>query len=171
MKLLRFFENGVRIYFSSQYYKVFRNFNIFLFYFRNSDVEKMQEEMRLLCKHKLQATYSDYSHDKLSRDKAVFKLMHKSIAQLTENYPNLEYSVMNESFTKLCRNLIADSIIDRGIRVDGRKKDDLRNIGCQVKIFLCFYTFKSKLFRAIFGFFLSSCSCSLKKKGKCKKIK
>ena len=116
----------------------FQEFSYFFFNFRNSDVEKMREEMRLLCKQKLQATYSDYSHDKLSRDKAVFKLMHKSIAQLTENYPNLEYSVINESFTKLCRTLIADSIIDRGIRVDGRKKDDLRNIGCQVKNFLCF---------------------------------
>ena len=122
----------------NRYYQVFRNFHIFFFNFRNPDVEKMREEMRLLCKQKLQATYSDYSHDKLSRDKAVFKLMHKSIAQLTENYPNLEYSVINESFTKLCRTLIADSIIDRGIRVDGRKKDDLRNIGCQVKNFLCF---------------------------------
>ena len=121
----------------NRYYQVFRNFHIF-FNFRNPDVEKMREEMRLLCKQKLQATYSDYSHDKLSRDKAVFKLMHKSIAQLTENYPNLEYSVINESFTKLCRTLIADSIIDRGIRVDGRKKDDLRNIGCQVNNLLCF---------------------------------
>ena len=119
----------------------------------------MQEEMRLLCKQKLQATYSDYSHDKLSRDKAVFKLMHKSIAQLTENYPNLEYSVINESFTKLCRTLIADAIIDRGIRVDGRRKDDLRNIGCQVNNFWCL-AFKAKFFRVSMCFFLSS-SCFL----------
>ena len=132
MKLLRSFENVKSLLPS------FQEFSYFFFNFRNPDVEKMREEMRLLCKQKLQATYSDYSHDKLSRDKAVFKLMHKSIAQLTENYPNLEYSVINESFTKLCRTLIADSIIDRGIRVDGRKKDDLRNIGCQVKKFLCF---------------------------------
>ena len=132
MKLLRSFENVKSLLPS------FQEFSYFFFNFRNPDVEKMREEMRLLCKQKLQATYSDYSHDKLSRDKAVFKLMHKSITQLTENYPNLEYSVINESFTKLCRTLIADSIIDRGIRVDGRKKDDLRNIGCQVKNFLCY---------------------------------
>ena len=85
----------------------------------------MREELRLLCQNKLQLIYSDYSHDKISRDKAVFKLMHKSISQLQENYPNLEYAIINEAFSKLCRRLITDMIIDRGVRVDGRKKVEI----------------------------------------------
>ena len=94
----------------------------------------MHEEMRLLCKNHLRAIYQDSKHDKLSRDKATFKLMHKSISELSENYPSFEHSVFTEAFSKLSRNLMADMIIDNGVRVDGRKKDDLRNIGCQVDL-------------------------------------
>jgi polyribonucleotide nucleotidyltransferase len=89
----------------------------------------MHEEMRLLCKNHLRAIYQDTKHDKLSRDKATFKLMHKSIKELSENYPSFEHSVFNEAFSKLSRSLMADMMIDNGVRVDGRKKDDLRNIG------------------------------------------
>ena len=90
--------------------------------------------MSLLCRQKLQSIYSDYSHDKVSRDKAAFKLRDKSIPSLLEVCPTIDHSAINSAFSKLSREIIADKIIDNGVRVDGRKSDDLRNIGCQIDL-------------------------------------
>ena len=105
-----------------------------VFFFRNSDLEKMEQEMSILCKQKLQAIYSDYSHDKVSRDKAAFKLRDKTIPLLSENYPSIGHPDFSLAFSKLSREIIADKIIDNGVRVDGRKSVDLRNIGCQTDL-------------------------------------
>merc|ERR1712223_679112 len=95
---------------------------------------EMEQEMSILCKQKLQAIYSDYSHDKVSGDKAAFKLRDKTIPLLSENYPSIGHPDFSSAFSKLSREIIADKIIDNGVRVDGRKSVDLRNIGCQTDL-------------------------------------
>ena len=95
-------------------------------------IDKIQNEMESLCLQKLRGIYSDFSHDKHSRDKAISNLAKKTISELNQVGGSTE--LFSEVFTKLCRNVVAEMAIDNEIRVDGRKLNQLRNISCEVDL-------------------------------------
>ncbi len=88
----------------------------------------------MYCKQKLRMVYSDFSHDKISRDKAAFKIRDDAISELRSAHPEVEASLFYEAFTALSRQLVSEMVISEKIRVDGRKDNQLRNISCQIDL-------------------------------------
>ena len=101
---------------------------------RASDLNQIKEEMSMLLLQKLYAVYSNVSHDKISRDKAAFAVRDKAVQELRSNYPEMDPSIFYEAFNLISRTLVADMVIDNGMRVDGRRHNQLRNIGCQADL-------------------------------------
>ena len=99
-----------------------------------TEIHDIQRDMSLLCEQPLRAVASDTTHDKTSRDRATFAVRDTAIQQLKSTYPNANPALFYEAFTKLSRKMIADFALDQGYRVDGRGKDDLRQIGCAVDL-------------------------------------
>ena len=101
---------------------------------KSDQLASVKTELSMLVYQKLKAIYSDFSHDKISRDKAAFSLRDSAIKELRVNLPEIDPSLFYEAFNIISRNLVAELIINDGIRVDGRKHNELRNIGCQVDL-------------------------------------
>ncbi|XP_046402269.1 polyribonucleotide nucleotidyltransferase 1, mitochondrial [Ischnura elegans] len=81
---------------------------------------------------KLRAIFRDFSHDKLSRDEAVFAVRNEALEKLQEKFSTAE---INDSFNKVTRELFRLMIFEDDIRCDGRTLDQLRNISCEVDLY------------------------------------
>lgn len=98
------------------------------------ELEDVFQEIKLLCEQPLKAVYTDFSHDKISRDKAAFAVRDRVISHLKPSYPNLDPSAFYEAYSRLGRDIITQMVIEQQLRVDGRQIDELRKIGCQVDL-------------------------------------
>ena len=47
---------------------------------------------------------------------------------------NIDPSIANEAFVKLCRKCISDQALDDQTRVDGRTVNEIREISCEVDL-------------------------------------
>ena len=56
-----------------------------------------------------------------------------AVKQLKKNQ-NIDPSVTNEAFVRVCRSTISDLALDDGARVDGRTVDEIREISCEVDL-------------------------------------
>ncbi|MBD4896763.1 hypothetical protein GUF81_14015, partial [Xanthomonas citri pv. citri] len=81
----------------------------------------------------LVAIFSDYSHNKLSRDEAVTALRQEARAALAGNFPGREGDV-EAAFQQLFKAVFRKLILDNGIRCDGRSCSELRPIRCRSDI-------------------------------------
>lgn len=86
---------------------------------------------------------SQYDLDKNARDKALDEIqetaVNSSIAELPEDHPlkvltTEEPKAIGNEFKKLTKKLMRSQIVEDGVRVDGRKLDQVRPISCQVGI-------------------------------------
>ena len=90
--------------------------------------------MSRLCLQPLRGVFSEVKHDKKSRDNASFDIRNKAISQLKKAYPDTETSLFYEAYNQLSRNVVSEKATQESSRVDGRKIDELRPIGCQVDL-------------------------------------
>ncbi len=72
-----------------------------------------------------------FKSDKPEREAATDALVAEIVSKLGERYPKEEILAV---FDKQVRNLLRNSILDKGKRVSGRGIDELRNISCEVGI-------------------------------------
>lgn len=94
--------------------------------------------------HKLNKSYykmiflfSDYSHDKLSRDLAVNNIRSDVVSSIRETFgaDDSDGAKTTEYFNLVCKEVFREIIFEQDIRCDGRQLNHLRNISCQVCIF------------------------------------
>ncbi|ERE88777.1 serine/threonine-protein phosphatase 4 regulatory subunit 3B [Cricetulus griseus] len=84
---------------------------------------------------KLYAVFTDYEHDKISRDEAVNKIRLDTEEQLKEKFPDVDQFEIIESFNVVAKEIFRSIILNEYKRCDGRDLTSLRNISCEVDMF------------------------------------
>ncbi|KAF6105560.1 polyribonucleotide nucleotidyltransferase 1 [Phyllostomus discolor] len=88
-----------------------------------------------LAMERLYAVFTDYKHDKISRDEAVNKIRLDTEEQLREKFPEVDSYEIIESFNVVAKDVFRSIILNEYKRCDGRDLTSLRNISCEIDIF------------------------------------
>ncbi|KAM5164668.1 polyribonucleotide nucleotidyltransferase 1, mitochondrial [Mantella aurantiaca] len=97
--------------------------------------EEIIETARRLASEKIYAVFSDYTHDKISRDESVNKIRLETEEVLKEKFPEADpYDIM-ESFSVVSKEVFRNKVLNENKRCDGRDLASLRNISCEVDLF------------------------------------
>uniref|UniRef100_A0AAQ4S393 polyribonucleotide nucleotidyltransferase n=1 Tax=Gasterosteus aculeatus aculeatus TaxID=481459 RepID=A0AAQ4S393_GASAC len=95
----------------------------------------MVEHLRQSVSKKIYAVFTDYSHDKISRDEAVNKVRLEAEEDLKERFPQAEHFEIIESFNTVSKEVFRSLVLNEYKRCDGRELTALRNISCDVDLF------------------------------------
>ncbi|XP_036402616.1 polyribonucleotide nucleotidyltransferase 1, mitochondrial isoform X1 [Megalops cyprinoides] len=96
---------------------------------------EMVELARQLASEKVYAVFTDFSHDKISRDEAINKIRLDTEEQIKEKYPQAEPYEVIEAFNTVSREVFRNLVLSEYRRCDGRDLTSLRDISCDVDIF------------------------------------
>ncbi|XP_058240790.1 polyribonucleotide nucleotidyltransferase 1, mitochondrial isoform X2 [Hemibagrus wyckioides] len=96
---------------------------------------EMVEYTRLLAGEKIYAVFTDFSHDKVSRDEAVNKIRLDTEEQVKEKFPQAEPFEVIEAFNVVSKDIFRNLVLTEYRRCDGRDLTSLRDISCEVDIF------------------------------------
>ncbi|XP_033001006.1 polyribonucleotide nucleotidyltransferase 1, mitochondrial isoform X2 [Lacerta agilis] len=97
--------------------------------------EQIVECAKQLASGKITAVFSDFTHDKISRDEAVNKIRLETEEQLKEKFPEVECYEIMESFNVVLKEVFRNLVLNEYRRCDGRDLTSLRNITCEVDMF------------------------------------
>lgn len=112
----------------------------------SSDPEANQEIENLfqaLAYSHLYDIFTDYEHDKLSRDNAITQVKNSVINAIIKTKTDPEqpsgsaysYSTLNDLFYKFVRKVVRNLALQESKRVDGRKLHELRPISCKSNLY------------------------------------
>ncbi|XP_042788249.1 polyribonucleotide nucleotidyltransferase 1, mitochondrial isoform X2 [Panthera leo] len=93
------------------------------------------EHTHKLAMERLYAVFTDYEHDKISRDEAINKIRLDTEEQLKEKFPEADTYEIIESFNVVAKEVFRSIILNEYKRCDGRDLTSLRNINCEVDMF------------------------------------
>uniref|UniRef100_A0A3B4EPY2 Polyribonucleotide nucleotidyltransferase 1, mitochondrial n=1 Tax=Pundamilia nyererei TaxID=303518 RepID=A0A3B4EPY2_9CICH len=93
------------------------------------------EHVRRLASERIYAVFTDYTHDKISRDEAINKVRLETEEELKEKFPQAEPFEVIESFNTLSKEIFRNLVLNEYRRCDGRELTGLRNISCDVDLF------------------------------------
>ncbi|XP_066598139.1 polyribonucleotide nucleotidyltransferase 1, mitochondrial [Prorops nasuta] len=95
----------------------------------------MVDRINSLGRSKLKEIFSNYFHDKVSRDNAVASIRNDIMEKLKEEDTNADMKLVNDAFNKVTKDTFRKLIFDTNKRCDGRSLTDIRNINCETNIF------------------------------------
>lgn len=95
----------------------------------------MVEYVRQVASESIYAVFTDYSHDKISRDEAINKVRLESEETIKDKFPQAEPFEVIESFNTVCKDIFRNLVLNEYRRCDGRELTALRNISCEVDLF------------------------------------
>lgn len=97
--------------------------------------EELAEKVKNACSDKIYAIARSAS-DKMTRKKAFDKVSEEFVAQLEaemgEAYESSMGAEAGKLYDKLKKKIVRDVILNEGIRLDGRKSDQVRPIWCEI---------------------------------------
>ncbi|MEE6474717.1 hypothetical protein FKM82_010469 [Ascaphus truei] len=96
---------------------------------------EMVESAKQLATEKIHAVFSDFTHDKISRDEATKKIRLETEETLRERFPDAEPYEIMESFSVVSKDVFRNIVLNEYRRCDGRDLTSLRNINCEVDLF------------------------------------
>ncbi|XP_078466166.1 polyribonucleotide nucleotidyltransferase 1, mitochondrial [Lampetra fluviatilis] len=95
----------------------------------------MVERARQLASKEVYAIFTDYTHDKISRDEAVNKLRLETEEQLRASFTDAEHYDIIEAFNVITKEVFRGLILNEYKRCDGRELSALRDIACEVDLY------------------------------------
>ncbi|TNM99514.1 hypothetical protein fugu_012547 [Takifugu bimaculatus] len=95
----------------------------------------MVEHVRQVASESIYAVFTDYTHDKISRDEAINKVRLETEENIKDRYPQAEPFEVIESFNTVCKEIFRNLVLNEYRRCDGRELTALRNISCEVDLF------------------------------------
>lgn len=95
----------------------------------------MVEFARQLASKMIYAVFTDYTHDKISRDDAINKVRLETEEDLKERFPQADNFEIIESFNTVSKEVFRNLVLNEYKRCDGRELTALRNISCSVDLF------------------------------------
>lgn len=93
------------------------------------------EALESLTQMRVKEIFTDYSHDKLSRDNALNAVRNDVFEKIKGSFPDVDAVTLSEGYSKVVKRIFRDLIFDGDRRCDGRGLDDLRDISCQVNLY------------------------------------
>ncbi|XP_017556402.1 polyribonucleotide nucleotidyltransferase 1, mitochondrial [Pygocentrus nattereri] len=96
---------------------------------------EMVEYARQLATEKIYAVFTDFSHDKVSRDEAVNKIRLDTEEKMKEKFPQAEQFEVIEAFDVVLKEVFRNLVLNEYRRCDGRDLTSLRDISCEVDLF------------------------------------
>ena len=97
----------------------------------NNDVE---EFVKNFAEHEIREIFSCHSHDKISRDTAIFGLRDRMLKSITDHNSDFIQNAA-KAFNKISKENFRSLVFETNKRCDGRATDELRDIECQVDLF------------------------------------
>ncbi|KAI1295584.1 Polyribonucleotide nucleotidyltransferase 1, mitochondrial [Halotydeus destructor] len=88
-----------------------------------------------LITEKLGLIYTNYTHDKISRDTEMQALRVEVAGQLADQFPDLDTELFQNAFSKLQRKIYANVVSATEKRCDGRSYSEMRPITCDVDLY------------------------------------
>ncbi|XP_029449602.1 polyribonucleotide nucleotidyltransferase 1, mitochondrial [Rhinatrema bivittatum] len=88
-----------------------------------------------LASDRVYAVFSDFTHDKISRDEAVNQIRLETEEILKEKFPEADAYEVMESFSAVTKDVFRNLVLNEYKRCDGRDLTSLRNINCEVDLF------------------------------------
>uniref|UniRef100_A0A8C4EBZ9 Polyribonucleotide nucleotidyltransferase 1, mitochondrial n=1 Tax=Dicentrarchus labrax TaxID=13489 RepID=A0A8C4EBZ9_DICLA len=88
-----------------------------------------------LASEKIYAVFTDYTHDKISRDEAINKVRLEAEEGLRERFPQAEPFEIIDSFNTVSKDVFRNLVLNEYRRCDGRNLTALRDISCDVDLF------------------------------------
>ncbi|XP_026165932.1 polyribonucleotide nucleotidyltransferase 1, mitochondrial [Mastacembelus armatus] len=95
----------------------------------------MVEHVRQFASERIYGVFTDYTHDKMSRDEAINKIRLETEENLRERFPQAEPFEIIESFNVVSKENFRNLVLNEYRRCDGRELTALRNISCDVDLF------------------------------------
>ncbi|XP_051772009.1 polyribonucleotide nucleotidyltransferase 1, mitochondrial [Ctenopharyngodon idella] len=96
---------------------------------------EMVDFTRQLTSDRIYAVFTDFTHDKTSRDEAINKIRLEAEEQIREKFPQAEAFGVVEAFNSVSREIFRNLVLHEYRRCDGRDLTSLRNISCEVDVF------------------------------------
>ncbi|XP_026080492.1 polyribonucleotide nucleotidyltransferase 1, mitochondrial isoform X1 [Carassius auratus] len=96
---------------------------------------EMLDYTRQLASEKIYAVFTDFTHDKISRDEAINKIRLESEERIRERFPQSESFEVVEAFNSVSREVFRNLVLNEYRRCDGRDLTSLRSISCEVDVF------------------------------------
>ncbi|XP_003743636.2 polyribonucleotide nucleotidyltransferase 1, mitochondrial [Galendromus occidentalis] len=97
--------------------------------------QEMISMAETLSRDQVYEVLTDFSHDKLSRDRALSVVRETALVKLTEAFPEADNFILQESLKAVVKKVFSDLALDEEQRMDGRKLNDIRNIYCETNLF------------------------------------
>ncbi|KAF7992088.1 hypothetical protein HCN44_001413 [Aphidius gifuensis] len=94
--------------------------------------DELKDTIKSIAEIKLRDIFSDYKHDKMSRDKSLNNLRNNILETMKKSVSDLDLSAVVETFNVISKEIFRSLIFENDIRCDGRKLTDLRDIKCIV---------------------------------------
>ena len=99
----------------------------------------INDQFQELAYSKLYDIFTNYDHDKRSRDEAVSDLRN-AILNGTKSLKSLKselitYEFMSDLFTTFVKKVVRRLVLEENKRVDGRSLDEIRPISCKVNLY------------------------------------
>lgn len=96
---------------------------------------EMLDYTRQLASDKIYAVFTDFTHDKISRDEAINKIRLEAEECIRERFPQSESFEVVEAFNSVSREVFRNLVLNEYRRCDGRDLTSLRSISCEVDVF------------------------------------
>ncbi|KAL7301453.1 hypothetical protein TKK_0005893 [Trichogramma kaykai] len=97
--------------------------------------DEVKEAVKMLSEMKLREVFTDYKHDKLSRDNAIANIRNELMTAMKLSFPDLDLSAIVEYFSEVSKTVFRSLIFENNLRCDGRKLNELRTISCAADLF------------------------------------
>lgn len=97
--------------------------------------DEIVEAAKTLASERLYAIFSDFTHDKISRDESVNEVRLETEEVLRGKYPDADHFEIMESFSTVSKEVFRNIILNEYRRCDGRDLTSLRDISCEVDLF------------------------------------
>lgn len=95
----------------------------------------MLDYTRQLASDKIYTVFTDFTHDKVSRDEAINKIRLEAEEHIRERFPQSESFEVVEAFNSVSREVFRNLVLNEYRRCDGRDLTSLRSISCEVDVF------------------------------------
>lgn len=97
--------------------------------------EEILQAAKTLSEIRLRSIFTDFSHNKMSRDNAVNLLRADVTQKLMQGFPDTDSQIANAAFSLITKTVFRDLILDEDTRCDGRSLSDLRPIMCGIDLY------------------------------------
>ncbi|CAD6226745.1 GSCOCG00005892001-RA-CDS [Cotesia congregata] len=93
--------------------------------------EQLLASIKSLAEIQLRNIFTDFNHDKISRDNAINNLRTSIMETMKKSVEDLNLTVVVEAFNIISKEVFRELIFETNQRCDGRKLDELRDIKCE----------------------------------------